>query len=219
MERGIGRKSEFLDPTKNYEKIKSYLETLKKNKKLDKVENVIKEEGEEEENKSESPDYYDEEKYLEEGESPQERVDIRKRKTRKKAKRDKNKIEFRDLFDEQNINKEEQEEIEKKVESEIKVKVKEQTWEDRFKMFKLYINKLKGMNQKEFKIDLFKFLKEEEKFDFKQMEQMNQVDRINKYKAFINKSKINKLIYNKFHSSRIIFTPGCIFNTLGLFPE
>ena len=51
------------------------------------------------------------------------------------------------------------------------------------------------------------------------MEQLNQVDRINKYKAFINKSKLNKLVYNKFHSSPIIFTPGCIFNTLGLFPE
>ena len=69
------------------------------------------------------------------------------------------------------------------------------------------------MNQEEFKHDLFKYLNEEEKIDFTQKEKLNKVDRINKFKAFILNSKKNKLRYNKFYSSRILFAPGCIFNT------
>ena len=94
---------------------------------------------------------------------------------------------------------------------------KKEPWEDKFKNFKLYINKLKGMNQEEFKNDLFKFLHEEDKIDFGQKERLNMVDRINKYKAFIISSKKNKLLYNRFYSSRILFAPGCIFNTDNIF--
>jgi len=92
-------------------------------------------------------------------------------------------------------------------------------WEKKFIKFKLYIHKLKAMNQEEFKYNLFKFLEEDEKIDFTQREKINKVDRINKYKAFINTSKANKLIYNRFHSSHILFAPGCIFNTGGIFNE
>ena len=60
------------------------------------------------------------------------------------------------------------EENAKKVDKKKEVEVilpKKDEWENRFKMFKLYINKLKGMNQEEFRNDLLKFLKEEEKID------------------------------------------------------
>ena len=112
------------------------------------------------------------------------------------------------------------EENAKKVDTKKEVEVilpKKDEWENRFKMFKLYINKLKGMNQEEFRNDLLKFLKEEEKIDFTQKEKLNKVDRINKYKAFVIASKRNKLKYNSFHSSHILFAPGCIFNTDNLF--
>ena len=200
----IRRKSASLDEDRNYRRIKYFLEKYDK-------ENLKNEEEEE----NYEVDYF-EEKSLDEEEDEKQREERRKRKLKKKMKTANNK-DFRKFFIDENINKEEKEK--KLPEKEIEVEPKKDKWEEKFKKFKLYIHKLKGMNQEEFKYDLFSFLQEEEKIDFAQKEQLNKIDRINKYKAFIMTSKLNKLKYNRFHSSNILFTPGCIFNTGGLFPE
>ena len=195
------RKSASLDENRNYKRIKYFLEKYDK-------ENIKNEEDNYE------LDYF-EEKSLEE-EDEKQKEERRKRKLKKKIKTTNNR-DFRKFFIDENINKEEKEK--KLPEKEIEIEPKKDKWEEKFKKFKLYIHKLKGMNQEEFKYDLFSFLQEEEKIDFAQKEQLNKIDRINKYKAFITTSKLNKLKYNRFHSSNILFTPGCIFNTGGLFPE
>ena len=192
--------SASLDPNKNYKKIKYFLDKYNE-------ENVKKE------------DDYELETYEEkifELEENEEQKEARKKRKMKRKTNTSNK-DFRKFFIDENIKKEET--AKKMPEKEVEVEPQKEIWEDKFKQFKLYIHKLKGMNQKEFKSDLFKFLQEEEKIDFTQKEKLNKVDRINKYKAFITNSKLNKLKYNRFHSSHILFAHGCIFNTGGLLPE
>ena len=205
-ENGKGRSkrgnSASLDSTKNYIKLKYFLDKY-----------------DEENKKGEEDDYklnFFDDKSIDLEEDEKQKEERRKRKMKKKTKNKKNK-DFRKFFIDENIDKEEKKK--KTPEKELEIENKKDIWEEKFKKFKLYIHKLKGMNQEEFKYDLFKFLDEDEKIDFTQKEKLNKVDRINKYKAFISNSKLNKLKYNRFHSSHILFTPGCIFNTGGLFPE
>ena len=146
-------------------------------------------------------------------EENEEQKEERKKRRARKTKG----IDMKQFLFDENILKDDEERDKKFSEQLPLILPKKEPWEDKFKNFKLYINKLKGMNQDEFKNDIFKFLHEEDKIDFGQKERLNMVDRINKYKAFINNSKKNKLLYNRFHSSRILFAPGCIFNTDNIF--
>ncbi len=193
------RNSVNIDQSKNYMKIKHFLE--KHNKGSLKKQEVEEEYEDEEENEK-----------IEEEEEHKEERKIKKKRRRVTLKKD-----FKRFFIDENAKKEEKKEKVKPKET-IIIPEKDE-WEKKFIKFKLYIHKLKAMNQEEFKYNLFKFLEEDEKIDFTQREKINKVDRINKYKAFINTSKANKLIYNRFHSSHILFAPGCIFNTGGIFNE
>ena len=195
--------SPIVNQKKNFLKIKYLLDKYDKENKKYKIK---KDEKKEDENNSEFS-YND----LEE-DSDERRKERKKRRARKTKG-----MNVRKFFIDENILKDAFEK-EKNLPNKLPlIFPKKEPWEDKFKNFKLYINKLKGMNQKEFKDDLFKFLHEEDKIDFGQKERLNMVDRINKYKAFINNSKKNKLLYNRFYSSRILFAPGCIFNTDNIF--
>ena len=196
------RNSESLNSSHNFLRLIYFLDKYKKEK-------IQKEEEGEVEDEGDLYNYYDEEKTSENDEEKGKR-----RKKRIKKRQSSNLRQF--LIDENMVKEENAKKVDKKKEVEV-ILPKKDEWENRFKMFKLYINKLKGMNQEEFRNDLLKFLKEEEKIDFTQKEKLNKVDRINKYKAFVIASKRNKLKYNSFHSSHILFAPGCIFNTDNLF--
>ena len=196
------RNSESLNSSHNFLRLIYFLDKYKKEK-------IQKEEEGEVEDEGDLYNYYDEEKTSENDEEKGKR-----RKKRIKKRRSSNLRQF--LIDENMVKEENAKKVDKKKEVEV-ILPKKDEWENRFRMFKLYINKLKGMNQEEFRNDLLKFLKEEEKIDFTQKEKLNKVDRINKYKAFVIASKRNKLKYNSFHSSHILFAPGCIFNTDNLF--
>ena len=202
--------SPIIDQSKNYVRIIQFLEKYKKEniKYKNEIKKREKTQKDNDTNSLQSNATHD---------SFEEEIDEKREERRKRKTRKTKGVDVRQFFFDENIIKD----IEKK-EKKISEKLplifpKREPWEGKFKNFKLYINKLKGMNQDEFKYDLFKFLHEEEKIDFSQKEKLNMVDRINKYKAFINNSKKNKLLYNKFHSSRILFTPGCIFNTDNIF--
>ena len=193
------RNSLSLNQSKNFKRIKFWLEKYSQEK--------IKKSKEEDEDYDDYNLFKDEKNWEDEG----QKKERRKRKTRVSRKS----VDFRQFFIDEKLNEEVKEK--KLPEKKIEYIPKKEIWEDKFRLFKLYINKLKGMNQEEFKNDLFKFLHEEDKIDFGQKERLNMVDRINKYKAFIISSKKNKLLYNRFHSSRILFAPGCIFNTDNIF--
>jgi len=196
--------SPIINQKKNFLRIKYLLDKYDKENKIYKIK---KEDKKEDENNSELSF-----NYLEEEDNDDRREERKRRRARKTKGMD-----VRKFFIDENILKDA---LEKEKNFSDKLPLifpKKEPWEDKFKNFKLYINKLKGMNQEEFKNDLFKFLHEEDKIDFGQKERLNMVDRINKYKAFIISSKKNKLLYNRFHSSRILFAPGCIFNTDNIF--
>ena len=120
------------------------------------------------------------------------------------------------IFKEDNDNKDEneEEEYEEELEEEYEEEIpKKKGWEEKFNLFKQYIKKLKDMNDAQFNTDAIKFLKEDEKEDLSRIEKLNKVERINKFKAFLSQTKKKRINYNKFYSSHVIFTPGCIFST------
>ena len=140
-------------------------------------------------------------------------------KNRKRLKRNDKKVKIRGiekLFKEDNDNKDEneEEEYEEELEEEYEEEIpKKKGWEEKFNLFKQYIKKLKDMNDAQFNTDAIKFLKEDEKEDLSRIEKLNKVERINKFKAFLSQTKKKRINYNKFYSSHVIFTPGCIFST------
>ena len=86
-------------------------------------------------------------------------------------------------------------------------------WEEKFELFKEYIQELKGMNEEQFNYDAMKYLKEKDKEDFSGRTKLSQVERINRYKAFLLQTNKKRINYNNYYTSHVIFTPGCIFNT------
>jgi len=148
----------------------------------------------------------------EEIENNKERIKPEKKKLNEKDLKD-IKESFSDENDKEDMKEDENEGM--KLEKEPK----SLGWEERFKLFKNYIQKLKYMTNKQFIDDSLKFLKENEKGDnlgessIIQENSINPEDNINTYKEFLlqAKKRINK--YNNFYPSHIVFTPGSVFNT------
>ena len=86
-------------------------------------------------------------------------------------------------------------------------------WEEKFELFKEYVKDLKNMNEEQFNYDAMKYLKENDKEDFSGKAKLSQVERINRYKAFLIQAKAKRINYNNYYTSHVIFAPGCIFNT------
>ena len=86
-------------------------------------------------------------------------------------------------------------------------------WEEKFELFKEYVQELKGMNEEQFNYDAMKYLKEKEKEDFSGRAKLSQVERINRYKTFLFQTNLKRNNFNNYYSSHVIFKPGCIFNT------
>ena len=167
--------------------------SLKKNKKEE------KEEEEEIENSQEN-EFEEEEDY--EG----------KRKRFKREKKDINIKGVKGLFMDENNG-----EIGMKDENNVSEKIEEipkkMGWEEKFELFKQYVQELKDMNDEQFNYDSMKYLKEKDKEDFSGKAKLSQVERINTYKSFLMQAKSKRLNYNNYYTSHVIFTPGCIFNT------
>ena len=73
------------------------------------------------------------------------------------------------------------------------------------------------MNDKQFKYDSMKYLKETEKEEFSGKAKLSQIERINQYKAFLIQTEKKRNNYSNYYTSHILFTPGCIFNTGDIF--
>ena len=87
-------------------------------------------------------------------------------------------------------------------------------WEKKFNDFKQYVNKLNQMSDDEFKIETLKFLRgkeEEDNIVFRGKRCL--IERMNECKAFYNQMKQRRVTFNKFFTSRLLFTPSCEFNT------
>ena len=192
-----------------YYKTISYFDSFKK--KLDKIMSLKKKKKKEENNEknenSEEKEYEEEES--EEGVKRERIRRIKKNISVKGVKGlfldDNNNIEI-------NKDKETEEETEEKDEE-----IPQKSWEAKLELFKQYIKNLKGMTDKQFKNDSMKYLNEIEKEDFSGKAKLSQVERINKYKAFLIKVEKKRNDFNNYYSSHIIFTPGCIFNTGEIF--
>ena len=181
----------------------------KKAKKTNKIEDISIDKNKNEENEGEGDDESDKEEKEEREEKEEEEIENKKRIKRKKKK-----VKVKDikgLFSEEN-NKEE---IKKEEKEEVKVEEipKKIGWEEKFKMFKNYIQELKYMTRQQFIDDSLKFLKENEKGDYLWKSKLGQEDRINQYKEFLLQTKKRRNNYNEYYTSHIVFTPGCVFNT------
>ena len=153
-----------------------------------------------------------EEKDFEEEEEEEENEG--KRKRIKRAKKNINIKGVKGLFmDENNGEIEDINEYESYESEKIDEIPKSMGWEEKFDLFKQYIQDLKGMNDEQFNYDAMKYLKKKDKEDFSGKARLNQVERINTYKSFLLQAKDRRLNYNNYYTSHVIFTPGCIFNT------
>jgi len=199
-----------LNKFKFYNKTISYFFSFKR--KLDKIMSLKKdkqnENNENEENKENEEEEISEEDEYEEGQN---------RKRIKRVKKTINIKGVKGLFmDDNNIetNKEKENEEEDTAKD---TEEKKLGWEEKFELFKQYIQDLKGMNDKQFKYDSMKYLKETEKEEFSGKAKLSQIERINQYKAFLIQTEKKRNNYSNYYTSHILFTPGCIFNTGDIF--
>ena len=85
-------------------------------------------------------------------------------------------------------------------------------FEEKYKMFKEELERLKKLSDEDFLRDTFLFLnKEKETEYFKKDKKKLKINRINEYKDFIKQTKNKRNRIDNFYSSQIIFKPNCEF--------
>ena len=169
------------------------------------------------ENKNELKDGYKKDELSEEKENEEEEEEDNEKK-RKRIKRKKKNINIKGvkgLFmgDDNNVEIKKLDDLDVSEIGQIVENPKKIGWEEKFELFKEYIQELKGMNEEQFNYDAMKYLKEKDKEDFSGRTKLSQVERINRYKAFLLQTNKKRINYNNYYTSHVIFTPGCIFNT------
>ena len=182
----------------------SYFDSIKR--KIDKIMSLKKDKNEIYDENKENDNKEENENEEEEESEKKERIKRQKKNINIKGVKglfmDENNGEINDIGDIDDIEIEKIEEIPKKL-----------GWEQKFELFKQYVKELKNMNEEQFNYDAMKYLKENVKEDFSGKAKLSQVERINRYKAFLIQAKAKRINYNNYYTSHVIFTPGCIFNT------
>ena len=184
----------------------SYFDSIKR--KIDKIMSLKKDKNEinEENKENENNEEMEKEEEEEEESGKRERIKRKKKNINIKGVKglflDENSGEINNIGDIDDIEIEKIEEIPKKL-----------GWEEKFELFKQYVKDLKNMNEEQFNYDAMRYLNENDKEDFFGKAKLSQVERINRYKAFLIQAKAKRINYNNYYTSHVIFTPGCIFNT------
>ena len=88
--------------------------------------------------------------------------------------------------------------------------------EDKFNIFKSYINSLKNMTEEQLKFDAIRFIYKI-KSDENNILKTNRIKRINDFKKYIKSNEMNKLNNNKSILKNIYFQSNCVFHTDKLF--
>ena len=84
--------------------------------------------------------------------------------------------------------------------------------EDKFNIFKSYINSLKNMTEEQLKFDAIRFIYKI-KSDENNILKTNRIKRINDFKKYIKSNEMNKLNNNKSILKNIYFQSNCVFHT------
>ena len=190
-------------------KIEYYLKKKKKTQNTDEIKDSAIKKNKNEENEGDREGEDEDESYKEDEEIENNKERIKRWKKKINIKNIKE--SFSDDNNKEDIKEDEDENEEIKVEK----LPKKLGWEERFKLFKNYIKKLKYMTAKQFIDDSLKFLKEDEKADNiiePNLVQEEQDDKIKQYKEFLLQAQKRGNKYNQFYPSHIVFTPGFVFN-------
>ena len=113
----------------------------------------------------------------------------------------------------------ENEKIRKKIKEKREEKRrKREEWNKKFNLFKSNIQKLKKMDELEFKNDSLKFIyKIKEEYERNQIIKLKQSKRINEFKKFLQNHKEKTKLINEYIMRQIIFKPNCIFSSDKIF--
>ena len=82
--------------------------------------------------------------------------------------------------------------------------------EEKYKIFKDELERLKNLSNEDFIKDTLLFLNKEDEKDFSKRKKLK-INRINEYKDFIKQTKDKQKKIDSFYSSQIIFKPNCEF--------